>query len=435
MTFDSKRGLVATALLAAAMSFYFYGLLIPQVRVGMRQQNRAGGYYCGNDLYPIWLTTGDMLASRTNPYSMTTEHRIETGLYGRPLDRSNRSDRAINYRGFSYPLYTDVLAIPLSFLSFRSVQIFLSILFPILIVRSVSWWCAGVSLSLSRVAFTNAALLTLFSIPVLEGWWALQPTIIVGVLLAATLAALRRNALGLAGIALALGSIKPQLILLPALWLTVWAFSDWPRRRRLIFALAVTTIVLLALSEIWLPKWWLSWWHQLPAYRQFDSPPLVELSFGKLIGRALGLAALCLGLAAATRWRRLPADSSRFSLLFAFLLAAGVVFISSSIAVYDQFLLAPGLLVLWRDRQTVLSNRMMRFATFALSLAFFWPWVAAPTVSVIHMISPAVVSDKVILLPLLTAASFPLLLLSVLSIVVLKTMRDTPADSTAIVSG
>ena len=433
MTFDSKRGLVATALLAAAMSFYFYGLLIPQVRVGMREQNRAGGYYCGNDLYPIWLTTGDLLASRTNPYSMTTEHRIETGLYGRPLDRSNRSDRAINYRGFSYPLYTDVLAIPLSFLSFRSVQIFLSILFPILIVRSVNWWCAGIGVPLSRVAFTNAALLTLFSIPVLEGWWALQPTIIVGVLLAATLAALRRNALGLAGIALALGSVKPQLIVLPAFWLAVWAVSDWPRRRRLIFALAVTTIVLLVLSEIWLPTWWLSWWHQLPNYRQFDSPPLVELNFGKPIGRVLGLAALCLGVVACFRWRRLPADSSGFSLLFAFLLAAGVVFISSSIAVYDQFLLAPGLLVLWRDRQTVRSNRMMRFATFVLCLAFFWPWVAAPTVSVIHMISPAVVSDKVILLPLLTAASFPLLLLSVLSMLVLKTMRDTPTESTAIV--
>ena len=52
------------------------------------------------------------------------EHRIETGLYGRPLDRTNSTDASVNYRGLSYPLYNDIVAFPLAPLCFHTVQIF-----------------------------------------------------------------------------------------------------------------------------------------------------------------------------------------------------------------------------------------------------------------------------------------------------------------------
>ena len=426
MTLRPKHILVVLIVLAIGMSVYFYGLLVPQVRDRLASEGRSGGYYCGNDLYPIWLTTGELLAHRTtNPYSTTVEHQIETGLYGRPLDRSVHADAVVNYRGFSYPLYTNLFVIPLSFISFRAVQIILFILFPIFIVLSVRWWAAGIGLAISPVLFAIAALMTLFSIQILEGWWALQPTMIVGALLSITLAALRRNALILAGVALALGSIKPQLILLPSLWLMLWTVSNWKTRRRALLAFAVTTIILLALSELWMPGWWLNWWHQLPAYRQFDTPPLVELLFGKMIGHVLGLAALGLAAIAAFRWRRLSADSPHFSLLFAFLLAVGIVFISSSIAVYDQFLLVPGLLILWRDRASTSTNRTLRFTILILSIAFCWPWIVAPLVYAAHLIAPAAVSQQITLLPLMTAASFPLLLLIVLSILVFDQLHLT----------
>jgi glycosyl transferase family 87 len=434
MTLPPNRILAMLTVLAIGVSFYFFGLLLPQVQERLASEGRSSGYYCGNDLYPIWLTTGELLAHHTtNPYSTTMEHQIETGLYGRPLDRTVHADAVVNYRGFSYPLYTNVLAIPLSLISFRAVQIILFIVFPVLIVFSVRWWAVGIGLTLSPLLFAIAALLVLFSIQVLEGWWALQPTMIVGALLAITLAALRRNALILAGVALALGSIKPQLILLPSLWLTLWTFSNWKNRKRALQAAVVTTIILLTLSELWMPRWWLNWWHQLPAYRQFDTPPLVELLFGKMIGRVLALAALGLAAIAAFRWRRIPADSRPFSLLFAFLLAVGVVFISSSIAVYDQFLLVPGLLILWRDRASTSLSRTLRFTILILSIAFCWPWIVAPLVYLAHLIAPSAVSQQITLLPLMTAASFPSLLLIALCLLVLNQLRATssPGDSLA----
>jgi Glycosyltransferase family 87 len=428
MSFPPKRTLPVLILLALGMAYYFFGLLLPQVRAGMRLQNRAGGYFCGNDLYPIWFTTGELLAHGTNPYTPNMEHRIETGLYARPLDRSKSIDAGVNFRGFSYPLYTDVLAIPLSLVSFRTVQISLIALFPILIILSVRWWAVGMGASFSRVELIGAALLTLFSVQVLEGLWALQPTILVGVILASAAAALRQSHLVTAGIAIALCSIKPQLIALVALWLLVWTCSDWIHRQRLVFALTLSGIVLLVLAEIWLPRWWMGWWHQLPNYRLYDSPALAELIFGKLIGHLLGLGIVALGAIAALRWRRSAADSAQFSLLIAFLLATSVVFISSSIAVYDQFLLLPAALQVWVNRQTILRNRIARFTTILLGGAFFWPWIAAPVVAIIHAIAPSLVSSRIVILPLITAGSFPLLLLAVMCILVLLSLRETKAE-------
>src|SRR5579864_7059106 len=104
MALQLKRSLAIVLLLAVGMACYYFGVLIPHVRAVQRVEHRDGGHFCGNDLYPIWLTTGELHARRTTkPYSPAMEHSIEIGLYGRPLDRSLRTDAAINYRGFSYP--------------------------------------------------------------------------------------------------------------------------------------------------------------------------------------------------------------------------------------------------------------------------------------------------------------------------------------------
>lgn len=432
MTFPPKRTLTVLILLSLGMASYFFGLLQPQVRAGMRLQNRSGGYFFGNDLYPIWLTTGELLAHRINPYTPAMEHRIETGLYARPLDRSNSNDASVNYRGFSYPLYTDVLAIPLSLVSFRTVQIVLMAVFPILIILSVRWWAVAMGASFSRLELIGATLLTLFTVQVLEGFWALQPTILVGVLLAFAVAALRRSHLVTAGIAIALCSIKPQLIALLALWLLLWGCSDWIHRRRLVLALALSGIVLVVLAEIWLPRWWMGWWHQLPNYRLYDSPALAELIFGKFVGHLLGLGILGLSAIASFRWRSVATDSAQFSLLLAFLLAASVVFISSMNAVYDQFLLLPAALQVWTNRQTIHQNRTPRFATLLSAIAFLWQWIAAPVVAIIHGIAPAFICSRIVILPLITAASFPLLLLTVLCILMLLHLRESKSETNAL---
>ena len=397
------------------MGYYFFGLVVLRSRGGLAQKNMVAGYGYGNDLYPIWLTTRDLLAHKTDPYTTAMEHRIETGLYGRPLDRSNSADATINYRGFSYPLYTDILAAPLALLSFRGVQILFSVVLPVMVGLGVACNCAALGLNLSRVAMAGLVLVTLFSCQVLAGVYALQPTLIVATLIAAALAALRHDKFVLAGVLLALSSVKPHLIVLPMLWLLLWTVTDWARRKRLLVTFVVVVGILLLISEVWLPRWWIGWVRALPAYRQYTMPPLSELLLGRAFGRKLTLALLGLGLGAAVRWRRAPADSRCFFLLFAFLLAITVGAISSSTAVYDQILLLPGALWLWFDRHAILrASRPIRIVAYLVCLTFVWQWFFAPALAVASLFLSWTHYPPALMFPLIMTGSFPLGLMSLL---------------------
>jgi hypothetical protein len=415
--------LATCLLIALGTGYYFFGLLIPASRAASVARGLAGGYGFGNDLYPVWLTSRE-LPHGIEPYGPTTERRVEIGLYGRPLDRSKPADAAINYRGFSYPIYTDILAAPLAALSFHGVQIALSILLPLLTAVGVACWYYALSLEISPVWLGCAILLTLGNCPVLEGIYALQPTLVVAALIAGAMAALRSERLVLAGILLALGSIKPHLILLLMLWLLVWTLSDWRQRRNLIISFAACMGILLLASQFVLPGWWWSWWHNLPVYRQYTPPPLAELVLGRVLGRLLALAMLGLAALAAVRWRRATADSPNFQLMSGFVLLVTVIVLSSAIAVYDQILLLPALLWLYSHREGILrANRPVRVVTLLMLAALFWPWITATTITIASPLLSWVRSSRAILLPLITAASFPFAVLSLMVFFVSKTIR------------
>src|ERR1700756_1774860 len=217
-----NRVLTVCVLLSGALGYYFFAVLVQNSRHPMATRNLAAGYGYGNDLYPIWMTTREMVAHKTNPYSAAMEHPIETGLYGRPLDRQNPSDATVNYRGFSYPLYTDILAVPLALLPFRALQIAMSVLLPLIVGVGVARWCTALGVVLSPLPRACLLLVILCSCQVLEGIYALQPTLIVATLLAGVAAGLRQDRLITAGILLAIASMKPHLVVLPLLWLVVW---------------------------------------------------------------------------------------------------------------------------------------------------------------------------------------------------------------------
>ena len=408
-------------LLSGAMGYYFFGLLIPGSRAALVSRDLSPGYGYGNDLYQIWLTSQQLLARSADPYTVAMEHRIETGLYGRPLDRTNSADATVIYRGFSYPLYTDILALPLAPLSFHTVQILFSIVLPVMVALSVWCCCAALGMSLLPLALASLFLLTLFSCQVLEGIYALQPTLIVATLLGAALAAVRGNKLVQAGVLLAAASIKPHLSALPTFWLLLWTASDWPRRKRLMVTFVAALGVLLLISEIWLPRWWLGWLRALPVYRHYTMPPWADFLLGSVVARVLTWALLALALAAAVRWRGVPADSPRFFLLYAFLLAIAVGTISSSSAVYDQILLLPAALWLWFDRQSILrASRPLRIVVLLVGMAFLWQWIFAPVVAVGSLLFSWKPSPRAVVFPLITTGSFALGLLSLLGVFVAR---------------
>ena len=424
MQFGEKYAVILCLLCSLCTGYYFFGLLLPAAHAGAVSRELAGGYEYGNDFYQIWITTEELLAHRTDPYSPAMQQKIEIGLYGRTLDRSARRDSAVPYRGDSYPLQANVLLVPLGLLPFDAVQVVLSVLLPICVAVSVICWCRAFGLNLSWYRLASISVIALGTCPVLEGLYALQPTLLVAALIAGSILLLQKNHLISAGILLALGSIKPHLIALLVLWLALWSISDWPRRKTFLISFATISAILLLITQLWVPGWWLEWWHSLSAYRQVNTPPLVGLVLGTKLAYLVSLLLLISGAVAAVRFRRAEADSSSFLMVCAFLLAVTVVLGSSSIAVYDQFLLLPAILWLWCERRTILrAGWPVRVVTLLGIGAFLWPWVMASLLAIASPVLPWPRSFRAVLVPLATAASFPLVLLVLLTLMVWGAVR------------
>jgi hypothetical protein len=401
----SKKAALLSCLLAAGMAYYYFALFLPYAHAQLETAGITRGYRYGCDLYPFWLTSRQILKDRNNPYTQETTNQIQIGLYGRTLNRPG--DPAAKYRAFAYPLYADFLALPVAILPFPIVQAIGSILFPLIVICTCWLWLRFLNLSLTPTSLLSLFALTLASYPVLECLYALQPSLIVALLLSGTAAALARNRLGLAAVLLALASIKPQLVVIVALWLLIWASAD-SARRRFIYSFFATLVALFFASWLAVPGWLIPWVHSLTAYRQYTDPPLSRLDFGPIAGNLFAITLLAIGAVRAFRSRRAHADSPQFATTFSYLLAITVLIAPSSLAVYDHILLLPAILWLLSSKDAVFKRRApIGIIGFAAIAALSWQWLAATGVTLYSLVSCEILHGVWITLPLRTAASVP----------------------------
>jgi hypothetical protein len=418
--------LIAALLLSAGMVGFFFGLWIPASHRGMLRAGLAGGYGYGNDFYQIWLTSRELLKHRADAYSADMQREIEIGLYGRPLDRRLAGDATTPFRGDCYPLHASVLALPLAGLSFPGVQIVLSVLLPMGVMATVLLWCSALQVRASGGDLTALVLLTLTSVPVLEGFYALQTSLVVALLIAGAMVLLRRGWLFAAGTLLAVATVKPQLILLLMAWLTAWAVARWKERRRFLLGFVGTAFVLLAITTWALPSWFAGWMHSVHEYRRICPPPLAEFMLGREVGIVVSLLLVMLAAIVCARVVGAEADAEAFLVASVLVLAITVVVLPSTIAVYDQFLLFPAAIWLYTRREVLRRGLPLRLLGGVTAAALAWPWFGACALLILALISPAGVHQPgVLLVPLRTAASVPFGLVALISFAaVMRVIRE-----------
>lgn len=433
MRFTPARLLVLAIVLATGMTGYYFGVFIPRARSARVRQQRAGGYFYGGDLFPLWLTSRQLTESPANPYTDATTHAIQIGVYGRTLDPTRPGDPKPRYRAYSYPLSANLLAWPLSVFSFHRVQGMLSLVFPLLAIATAVLWLRALDVRVSPSLLAVFLLLYLTSYPVLEGLFALQPTIVVATLLAATGWALARGRYWLAGGVLALAAIKPQLTALLTAWLVMWALSNWRRRRGLVFGLAALFAVLIGASEFVLPGWIQLWLRALLDYRQYTLPPLLPLVLGPKIGWLVALALLALAIAWGWRSRNASASDAHFWLMLSFVLTLTVLALPMGDAVYEHILLVPGLLVIYLHRHQLFQPRgPRRWLAVLFQIVLFWQWLAAWGVVIAGQITPGLLAgSSAILLPLRLAVPLPFLVLGLVGLVMVSEIAPGPAPGTS----
>jgi hypothetical protein len=406
------------------MLYYHQGMFMPRVVAVQRAAGLGNGYSFGNDFYQVWLTSRQWLRQRRDPYSEEMTREIQTGLYGRPLDPNRPSD-PVDRRVFPYPAFADLLFWPAAEFPFELVRVAVVGILAALTVASVLLWLRAFDWSLGAKWVAVILLLTLCSYPALEALFAAQLGLFVAFLLAASLVALQRNRFLLAGILMAITTIKPQITILAIFYFLVWSTHDWRVRGRFCIGFFSTLILLVGASLIVLPHWIYSWTHTILAYRHYTRPPLITEVLTSPFGRHLSppatfvltAAAMIIAMILAWRNRAAALDSFAFWITLTLLLSITTITILPGQAVYDHLILVPGILLLVRYRNQLCDAGRVPRALLAIGgLVLFWPWIAAFALILLRpLLAPSIFNSTAIFaLPIRSAASLPFAVLALL---------------------
>ena len=400
-------------LLATGMWLYVQLVLIPyQKTQGPMRQSPRGNL---SDLYPRWLGTRELLLHRRDPYSAEITREIQVGYYGRLLDSSRPGDPT-DQQGFAYPVYVVLLLAP-------------TIKLPFVIVREVFFWFLGmltagaVLLWLkvlrwrpSRSAIMMWVLLTLSCFPAIQGLKLQQLSLMVAALIAAFLWALSRQRFVLAGILLALATIKPQLVFLIVLWLFIWVLGNWRGRQRVVWSFAVSMAVLVGIGEILLPGWIGEFRLAIKDYYRYTGGgnSVLDVLLSPIGGKVTAAALVAMLVGLAWRYRNAEQESTAFQWSVCFTFATTLLVIPM-FAPYNQLLLVPGLMMAIRAKgQLWERSRVSQFFCAFTAISILWPFLAGFCLVVALAFLPGTTVQKAWGLPFYPTFAIPIAIYAIL---------------------
>ncbi len=420
---------------AGSMWFYVQRVLIPYQKADAAAHGRPRGNL--SDLYPRWLGARELLLRHRDPYSREITREIQAGYYGRPLD----PDRAGNLhadepgaqepsakepggyepkdqQAFAYPLHVVFLLAPTIGFPFPAVQNGFRWLLIILTMASVFLWLRVVRWQPSVTVTAILIILTFGSYAVAQGIKLQQLTLVVSALLAGCAAALVAGRFSLAGLLLALATIKPQLALPVAGWLALWAVSDWRRRQVFLWSFGLSTVILLAACEYVLPGWFGEFRQAVAAYQQYTggAGSLLDVLTTPVLGKILAAVAVISVVIVGWWVRHASHDSVAFGVMLTLVLAVTLVIVPT-FAAYNQVLLLPAVFLIaasWKELWR--RNRLTRLLCGLALLVGFWPWLASCGLLLASFFLPASSVQGAWAVPLYTSLGIPLVVLGLLTV-------------------
>ena len=378
--------LLAAVLCAAGVWLYADRVLIPHQISDAVVHNRPTGNR--SDLYPQWLGARELLLYGHDPYSAETTREIQQGYYGRPLDPS-RPGEPKDQQAFAYPVYVAFYLAPTIHLPFEAVRKgFFWVLF-ILTVVSIPLWLRVLRWSAPLWAQGSMIIFTIGSLTVMQGLKLPQMTLLVAALVAIGLALLASDRPIAAGVALALATIKPQLVWLLLFWLTIWTLADWRRRYRWAASFLCAMAVLCAASEWYLPNWIFRFVQAVHRYQNYNDAVSI---LDKLLPAGWGLipSAFAVAATAYIGWknRRVAVDTPSFAAMTSLTLAVTVI-VTPSYALYNEVILLSALLMLVRDRQLLWNqNLSSRVLLSLVAVLLLWQWLASIVLAGLSFVLP-----------------------------------------------
>jgi hypothetical protein len=413
MRINPKLGAFVALLACSSVWFYVQRILIPYQEADAAQHGRPRGIL--SDLYPRWYGARELWMHGRDPYSSEVTREIQAGYYGRPIDPARPNDPKDQQR-FAYPVYVAFLLAPTLHMDFAELRDGVRWLLVALVGLSVALWLRVVRWRLSWAWMVTLLLFTLGSLPVAQGVKLEQLSLAVAGLIAISSVLIVSGHFFGGGVFLALATVKPQLVMLPLVWLLVWAAGGWKRRRSLVFGFASALAVLVLGGERLLPGWIGRFWSAMSAYRRYTaSGSVLEVMLTPRIGLCLALVLVAALLRVFWRNRAAAHDAERFVLCLSLSLAATVVLVPMT-APYNQILLIPAVLILVRERQRLRQGIAMRVGSAMAAAAVVWPWAASFALSLAVLLRMPILPEKVWAVPFYSSLAIPPLVAGLLLI-------------------
>src|ERR1051325_8294691 len=421
--------LLLTLILTGSMWFYLTDIGLRERRLHPSPDEVKDTH---GDLFAPWYGARELWVNHRDPYSPEVTREIQNEYYGKALTGALHEPK--DQQRFAYPVHLVFLFLPFIHLSFNTVRIIFYCLLPAITLATIPAWRRLVGVRSSVFLFTVIAAFTYTSVSVFRGLNLQQLTLLVAGLLAACAVSLMNGRYVVAGVFLALASMKSQMSILPSLWLSLWAISNWKERKHLLWSFLMTMAILLIGAEYILPGWIPKFINGAMAYRQYAAggnlsefylPNFLSVIFSGLV--FLMMAVVC------WRTRQEPCGSLGFAFTFCTILAGSIFVVPALSAVFNQVLLIPALLLplrTWKKMWT--RDSRFRIALRLFAGAALLPWACAIITLLVWAFLPVAVLHRIWGLPLYGWFALPFAALGFLVFTLKDVLQETkPAASVA----
>lgn len=232
-----------------------------------------------NDFMSRWEGARSFWVDHLNPYGDQASLNIQQKIYGRPV--KDGEDPGL----FAYPMYTAVMVWPLVYMDYAWASAIWMVLLAVCLMASLFFL---LDLFQWRIA---SWLLGILCIWVLLFYYSARGLILgqVGVVvyfleLLALWSVLKERD-NLAGVALAISTVKPQMGFLIVPFFLLWALRY--RRWTFVVSFVVSMLALLGISFLLQPSWlgdWVAQLGQYPSYTALGSPVWIITSYYLKLG-------------------------------------------------------------------------------------------------------------------------------------------------------
>jgi hypothetical protein len=342
------------------------------------------------DLYLPWYGSREIIQGR-NPYTASVTEQIQIATIGHVAMPGENEYR------FVYPAYIAFLLLPLLPMPFPLAVTVWIVLQQVFLVVALVLVCGAMNwrpLPWSMMSIIVVGILFRYSLITVV---LAQNSMMTLVLLAAAMYASSRGKYEWAGIALALATFKPQLVVFPILGWFVWMAAQ--RQWRALFVFAGAIGFLIVLPTLFIGNWLISLWEYMSVYWGYtgSQSPLtlfVSLAPGDWRGTILFLGGLVGVIYLAwVAWRKRDT-----ALVFGLSVLLTLVIVPLS-SVYDLALLVLPLLIGWtmiRASHGVEAN-FLRLVLIAVPILSWTIILVIPSIfDILQLPFDAVIMDKIL---------------------------------------